>query len=71
MRTIALPDVIPVQDVSSFYKHPGISVHVLRADQVHPAISGNKWFKLYYYIQAALQQNKNGLFTFGVPGLII
>src|SRR5690349_5594417 len=38
---------------------------VLRLDRVHPVISGNKWFKLKYHIQEALQQNKKGILTFG------
>ena len=42
-----------------------ISVDVLRLDLIHPAISGNKWFKLKYHIDAALRENKKGILTFG------
>lgn len=42
-----------------------ISMDVLRLDRIHPVISGNKWFKLKYHIQEALQQNKKGILTFG------
>ncbi len=38
---------------------------MLRLDLLHPDISGNKWFKLKYNIEAALQQNKKTLLTFG------
>jgi 1-aminocyclopropane-1-carboxylate deaminase len=42
-----------------------IEVSVLRLDKIHPLISGNKWFKLQYYIQEAKRQQKKGLLTFG------
>lgn len=62
MLTIALPSSIPVQQVSAFYQ---ADVSILRADTVHPAISGNKWFKLYYYLQQAIRLKKKGIVTFG------
>lgn len=42
-----------------------IALDVLRLDLLHPVISGNKWFKLKYNIQAARAENKNGLLSFG------
>lgn len=39
-------------------------VHVLRLDRVHPLISGNKWYKLRFYLEAAKTQGKN-IVTFG------
>ena len=44
----------------------GISVSVLRLDLIHPVVSGNKLFKLKYYIDAALKKGKQ-LITFGGP----
>jgi len=41
-----------------------LSVDVLRLDKIHPIISGNKWFKLKYYILDALVK-KNSIITFG------
>ncbi len=38
---------------------------VLRLDEVHPVVSGNKWYKLRYYLDAARQQNKQTLLSFG------
>jgi 1-aminocyclopropane-1-carboxylate deaminase len=38
---------------------------VLRLDLLHPIVSGNKWFKLRYYIEQALQQHKKRVITFG------
>ncbi len=42
-----------------------ITVSVLRLDRIHPVISGNKWFKLQYYLEEALQTGKKGILTFG------
>lgn len=42
-----------------------ILLDVLRLDKIDPIISGNKWFKLKYYLQAALEGNKKQLLTFG------
>jgi 1-aminocyclopropane-1-carboxylate deaminase len=42
-----------------------VAIDVLRLDLIHPVISGNKWFKLKYHLQEALQQNKKGILTFG------
>jgi 1-aminocyclopropane-1-carboxylate deaminase len=47
------------------HKSSRISVDVLRLDLMHPDISGNKWFKLKYHIEAALRQNKKGIVTLG------
>lgn len=43
----------------------GISVDILRLDLIHPVISGNKWFKLKYHLQAAMDEGFKGLLTFG------
>lgn len=42
-----------------------ITTAVLRLDRIHPVVSGNKWFKLKYHLQQALQQQKKGICTFG------
>jgi 1-aminocyclopropane-1-carboxylate deaminase len=42
-----------------------ISASVLRLDKIHPVISGNKWFKLRYYLEEVKQQNKKKIITFG------
>ena len=43
---------------------PSISVDVLRLDIVHPIVSGNKWFKLKYYLAEAAAARKI-ILTFG------
>ncbi len=40
---------------------------VLRLDLVHPVISGNKWFKLRYYLEEARRLGKKTLISFGGP----
>lgn len=42
-----------------------VKVDVLRLDKIHPVISGNKWFKLRYYFEEALQLNRKLIITFG------
>jgi 1-aminocyclopropane-1-carboxylate deaminase len=51
----------------NYFSHPGkqINVSVLRADKIHPVISGNKWFKLRYYLESALNAGKRSIVTFG------
>lgn len=41
------------------------AISMLRLDAIHPIISGNKWYKLQYNIESALQQNCAGILTFG------
>lgn len=38
---------------------------MLRLDKIHPLISGNKWFKLRYYLEDAKKQHKKRIVTFG------
>ncbi|MEO6671976.1 MAG: pyridoxal-phosphate dependent enzyme [Ginsengibacter sp.] len=41
-----------------------ITLSLLRLDEIHPVISGNKIFKLYYFLQKAIELNKK-IITFG------
>jgi len=43
----------------------GISLFVKREDLIHPYLSGNKWHKLKYNLEAAKRQNEKTLITFG------
>lgn len=54
-----------VQDLPGFASNATIQVQMLRLDAIHPIISGNKWYKLKYNIQEALQQEAKGILTFG------
>jgi len=42
-----------------------VLLSVLRLDKIHPVISGNKWFKLQYYMEEATRRNINHIITFG------
>lgn len=42
-----------------------VEVQVLRLDQVHPEVSGNKFYKLRYNLQQATSQNHRHVLTFG------
>jgi 1-aminocyclopropane-1-carboxylate deaminase/D-cysteine desulfhydrase-like pyridoxal-dependent ACC family enzyme len=42
-----------------------VAVDVLRLDKIHLFISGNKWFKLRYYLGEAKSENKKAIVTYG------
>ncbi len=56
---------IPVQTLHSKHIPKDIRLDILRLDQIHPQLSGNKWFKLKYNILEAVAQQKKGLLSFG------
>ncbi len=55
-----------VDSISSLYKFH-TSIEVLRLDQLHLVVSGNKWFKLKEYIKEAGALGKKNLITWGGP----
>ncbi len=44
-----------------------IEVSMLRLDKLHPIVSGNKWFKLRFYIEEAIQNSFDTIASFGGP----
>lgn len=42
-----------------------INIFIKREDLIHPAISGNKWYKLKYNLIKAKEENRGTLVTFG------
>lgn len=42
-----------------------IKVATLRTDLIHPIISGNKWFKLKFYLGEAIRLKRNTIASFG------
>ena len=42
-----------------------VSVVIARLDKIHPVISGNKLFKLRYFLEASVQQNNLPILSFG------
>ena len=60
------PKRTEIQTVNDpLFTNANVSVDVLRLDKIHTIISGNKWFKLKYYLEEAFRQRKKGIITFG------
>lgn len=58
--------VIPIDIVNlPEFQQAGIQFDLLRLDLVHPRISGNKWFKLKYALQAAKMSGCRRILSFG------
>ena len=55
----------PIQAVPSFSHYQ--KVDLLRLDLLHPIVSGNKFFKLRYYIEFALAKEVSTVASFGGP----
>ena len=53
-----------IDQVSAFFE-TSLEVSVLRLDKIHPIISGNKWFKLRFYLEDAKAKGKKTILTFG------
>ncbi|GAB4092268.1 1-aminocyclopropane-1-carboxylate deaminase/D-cysteine desulfhydrase [Flaviaesturariibacter terrae] len=67
-RMMELPlSHIRAEPVKNLYQPYGLHVDVLRLDELHPIVSGNKWFKLRPWLERALAERKRGLLTFGGP----
>jgi 1-aminocyclopropane-1-carboxylate deaminase len=47
------------------FRQNDLQTEVLRLDKIHPNISGNKWFKLKYFLKRAIESNKQTLISFG------
>lgn len=59
-------EIINIQSIPSFSINT-LRVDALRLDEIHPIVSGNKWFKLKYYIQYAKANQKSTIASFGGP----
>lgn len=57
------PTIEPIPFLSS----NTVSVEVLRLDKIHPIVSGNKWYKLRYYLQDAIDNKASTIASFGGP----
>lgn len=55
---------ITIDDISHL-SDGSVSIAVLRLDKIHLQVSGNKWFKLRYYLEEAKALNKKNIVTFG------
>lgn len=66
---MAIDFILPPISLSSidesFLSERKIQLDLLRLDQIHPQISGNKWFKLKYNLESAKKNGKDTLLSFG------
>jgi 1-aminocyclopropane-1-carboxylate deaminase len=63
---ISLPTIVPLSDVNNEYLiKNNISLSILRLDMIHENVSGNKLFKLFYFLKECLKTNHTTLLTFG------
>lgn len=67
-----MPQSFDMDQLRSHFSTPYIQtvagwphVDILRLDTMHPVISGNKIFKLWYFLEAALQRSPPAALTFG------
>lgn len=65
MQDIDLQAITTERITSSSLITKGIEADILRLDKIHPLVSGNKWFKLRYYLEDAKSLNKKRIITFG------
>lgn len=47
------------------FEEKNLDVQLLRIDEIHPSISGNKWFKLKYNLDDVVKKKLDGIVTFG------
>ena len=59
-------DTITIDTIASFSSST-MEASILRLDKLHPIVSGNKWFKLRYYIEEAISQSCSTIASFGGP----
>ncbi len=55
----------PIQSILSF--SPSQKVDLLRLDSLHPIVSGNKFYKLRFYIATAIENGVATVASFGGP----
>lgn len=59
-------DVLQIETLKdTFFEPRNIQIDMLRLDLIHPQISGNKWFKLKYNLQEAIEQKATSIVSFG------
>jgi 1-aminocyclopropane-1-carboxylate deaminase len=50
---------------NELFNEKQISLFVIRLDKIHPIVSGNKLFKLHYFLQDAILSSHKTIITFG------
>ena len=59
-------DPITIDNINSL-STKNRTISILRLDKLHPIVSGNKWFKLRYYIEEAISHSFSTIASFGGP----
>jgi len=59
-------DPITIDNINSL-STKNRTISILRLDKLHPIVSGNKWFKLRYYIEEAISHSCSTIASFGGP----
>lgn len=62
---ISIGDVFIQKLNDNYFNNLHIELDILRLDKIHAVVSGNKWFKLKYYLQEAAESNFKTVATFG------
>lgn len=57
------PDISELKN--AFYENNKVKISMLRLDEIHPIISGNKLFKLSFFLEEALNSAHKKVITFG------
>jgi 1-aminocyclopropane-1-carboxylate deaminase/D-cysteine desulfhydrase-like pyridoxal-dependent ACC family enzyme len=57
------PEIMDLED--NFFEKKGVSVSMLRLDNIHPVVSGNKLFKLVCFLKDAIESGYKRVITFG------
>ncbi len=57
------PQILELRD--DLFKEKDIEVWMLRLDEIHPVVSGNKLFKLIYFLKEARESVHKTIITFG------
>ena len=65
MQELSFQNITTDFIIDPLFSEKNIEVAVLRLDKIHPVISGNKWFKLQFYLQEAKRLDKKTIVTFG------
>lgn len=53
-----------IEEIPAF-SNAAITASILRLDRLHPVVSGNKWFKLKYYLEEAKEKGFSTIASFG------
>lgn len=68
MTASLFPPSLPITTISEpLFDDAGIDITMVRLDQIHEIISGNKLFKLWHYLQEASPNPNSRLVTYGGP----